>query len=108
MAQKTREKEFSSGEEYIEVKAWGQNTRVVVKVKRGSTLQEILDAVIEELAKDGVEVTDLAKWMLLVDGERVEIDEETGKIREDQNEVVTEDIILTLTKDVTGGRKRCI
>ena len=106
MAQQTRSHGAATEEqgEYVEVEVTVHGTYIgKVKVKKGAKLQEILDAVIAAAKEQGIDIVFAVEgWTLLVDDEIITVNAD-GKVREEQNRVVTQNITLVLSQKVVGG-----
>ncbi len=66
----------------------------VIKLKRGAKLSDLLD----ELKKRGY---DLSQFMIVLDGRTIQIDPDTGRIKEDPARA--RNCTLSLLKQVKGG-----
>lgn len=109
MAQTTREREQrqmrgESDENMIEVWVNIHKTDITtpILVKRGSTVEEVLEAIQAYYASLG-ETLDLAGSQVLLNDNTYIIDAK-GEITGDLNYTIHENATLTLTRRITGGR----
>ena len=120
MTQKTRTRSSSGSRDnegdYMEVKVVFHAKVVTVKVRRGATKLELIQAVIEEALKEGVQIGNIKQWTVTLNGKKLLIDLETGVIlevdedtditREVQNEETEENSVLVMTQNIKGGPKQ--
>ncbi len=102
--QETLERSYhSNDEEYIEVEAIVHASHLpeMIKVKRGATPQEVLDAVIEAAKGYGVVIQNINLWNVLLNDREIII--EDGKVKNNNAFVVNENATLVMSERVVGG-----
>ncbi len=106
MTQKTRTAHGGGGGgDHVEIDVTIHASNFKVKVRKGATIQEILDAGREKARERGVELGNLGEWTITLDGQKVTVDTKTGQVKEGENAEVHENAILVLTKRVVGGAR---
>ena len=102
--QQTLERPYDGGsnDEYIEIEAivHASDLPEVVRVKRGATPQEALDAVIEAARALGVTIQDINLWNVLINDREIVI--ENGKVKHNAF-VLNENATLIMSQRVVGG-----
>lgn len=103
--QETLERSHDGGneDEYIEVEAIVHASYLpeMVKVKRGATPQDVLDAVVEAARGCGVIIKDLNLWNVLINDREIIIEE--GKVKHNDAFVLNENASLVMSERVLGG-----
>ena len=103
--QQTIERPYDGGsnDECIEIEAivHASDLPEVVRVKRGATPQEALDAVIEAARALGVIIQDINLWNVLINDREIVI--ENGKVKHNDAFVLNENATLIMSQNVIGG-----
>lgn len=102
--QQTIERPHEGGDDdYIEVEAivHASDLPQTVKVKRGATPQEVLDAVVEAARGCGIVIENINLWNVLINDREIVI--EHGKVKHNDAFVLNENATLVMSQRVIGG-----
>ena len=97
----TSEAEDQEGKIKIKVVIHGRTAKEVW-VKKGSTVQQILDEVKKEIEKEGGATVNLSVWTIRLNGNLITVGKD-GKVQEDQNAPVNTNATLVMVQKVVGG-----
>ena len=90
-------------ENYIEVDVTIHGTYIgKVKVRKGATVVEILEAVKKKALEKKLDIGNLADWTVLLNDRDIRITKD-GKVNEEDNVIVMKNAILVLAKRIVGG-----
>lgn len=91
-------------EDYIEVDVTIHGTYIgKVKVRKGATVVEILEAVKKRALELKVDIDNLAEWSVLLNDQDIRITKD-GEVNKEDNAIVMNNSILVLAKRIVGGQ----